>query len=130
MFEDRIPGGPNTYCELWTEKFAATCDIICRLVVMPTILKHGADIYVPTVNDREAAQKMDNFRRSANEQITGLYLALRHNDERRWGNKADIPLLKKTATLGKRTWADAGGSGAVVNGVFRPGGHSGGALQD
>jgi hypothetical protein len=102
MFENQTPGGPRTYCELWTEKFAVTCDIICRLVVMPTILQHSAAIYAPSANDREAAQKMGDFRPLANDMITGLYMTLGHNDERRWGNKAEIPLVKKTALLGKR----------------------------
>lgn len=109
MFEEQKPGGARTYCQLWTEKFAVTCDIICRLVVMPQIIGNSGSVYALTVNDREAAQKMGDFRPLANDQITDLYLTLRHDDERRWGNKADIPLVKKMALLGKRTWADASG---------------------
>lgn len=130
MLEAHVPGGPRTYLDLWIEKFAVTCDIICRFVVMPTMLANDVKFFYDfSSGDREAAAKLKSHRGLANKIIAGLYHSLGHDNEARWGNKNDIPLIKKTALLGKRKRKHdelAGGN----DGVFGRGGHPPGAVQD
>jgi hypothetical protein len=127
MFEEQTPDAPRTYVDLWTEKFAVTCDIICRLIVMPNILDHSASI---TGDDIGKSKNLKSLRLVANSKIKGLYRTLNHNNETRWGNKTEIPLVKKTALLGKRKRVDKDGRTAGGDGVFGPGGQPGGAVQD
>lgn len=131
MLEGQVPDGPRTYCDLWIEKFAVTCDIICRIVVIPTMLANDVSFfYNVSSGDREAAANLKAHRMLANNMIAELYQSLGHDDEARWGNKDEIPLIKKMALLGKRKRADKDGLTAGGDGVFGRGGHPRGAVQD
>ena len=131
MFEGQVPGGPRTYCDLWIEKFAVTCDIICRLVVMPTMLVNDVSFsYGFSSGNRETAANLKSHRILANDMIAGLYQSLGHDNEARWGNKDERPLIRKTARLGKRKREDKDGLTAGGDGVFGRGGPPRGAVQD
>lgn len=130
MLEAQVPGGPRTFLNLWIEKFAVTCDIIFRYVVMPTMLAHDVSFFYDcSSGDREAAAKLKSYRGLANNIIAGLYQSLGHDNEARWGNKGDIPVIMKIELLGKRKRTHDE-LAEDDEGIFGRGGHPPGVIQD